>query len=148
MLLVTGYSNAKIDLKKALLTFSTDTNRNSQLLSDLVNQSKIFIATQITDNGILNIQMAAKLNLITDLVNRNGEIALRTAYYNTFKIIDSDHRVISCKCMISYQQSKSCQKYSIKHINWRVVFQDNDLQDKYVVAVHNRYQILMNETFD
>ena len=89
--------------------------------------------------------MAAKLNLITDLVNRNGEIALRTAYYNTFKTIDSDHRVISCKCMISYQQSKSCQKYSIKHINWRVVFQDNDLQDKYVVAVHNGYQILMTE---
>ena len=48
--------------------------------------------------------------------------------------------------MISYQASKSRQKYSIKHIDWRAVSQDNDLQDKYVVAVHNRYQILINET--
>ena len=82
----------------------------------------MLIATQITDNGILNIQMGAKLNLIIYLVKRNGQIALRTAYYNTLKSIDSDHRVISCKCMISYQQSKSSQKYSIKHIDWKVVF--------------------------
>ena len=92
--------------------------------------------------------MAAKLTLITYLVKRNGEIALRTAYYYTFKSIDSDHRVISCKCMISYHQCKSSQKYFIKHINWRVVSQDNDLQDQYAVAVRIRYQILMNETSD
>ena len=108
----------------------------------------MFITTKMTDNRILNIQMAAKLTLITYLVKRNGEIALRTAYYYTFKSNDSDHRVISCKCMISYHQGKSSQKYFIKHINWRAVSQDNDLQDQYAVAVRIRYQILMNETSD
>ena len=93
MLLVAGYFNAKIGPKKALHAFSTETNRNCQLLSYLVNQCNMFIATQITDNGILNMQMAAKLKLITYL-EINGEIALKTAYYNIFKSIDSDHRVI------------------------------------------------------
>ena len=80
MLLVAIYFNAKIGLKKALHSFSTETNRNGQLLSNIVKQCNMFIATQITENGILNIQMAAKLNLTTYLVKRNRKTALRTAY--------------------------------------------------------------------
>ena len=52
--------------------------------------------------------------------------------HNPFHTIGSNHRMVSCKVNISYRQSKPSPN----------VLCDNDLQNRYVVDVYNRYKAL------
>ena len=67
--------------------------------------------------------------------------------YNSFEGIGSDHRIVSCKCQISYRKSKPPPTNPVKGIDWKsiVIVRDAKLCDQFAVAVHNRLCILRDE---
>ena len=68
--------------------------------------------------------------------------------YSSFEGVKSDHRIVSCKCQISYRKSNVPTQDPMKQIDWRKVVGDANLCEEFTVAVHNRFNTLCDKLED
>ena len=151
MLFVAGDFNARIGPEEELYNFSLEINRNGQQLCDFMDQlNLIAINTRFQKHHsklwtFYPSGNKAQLDFILGRKKWSNSFK-DCAAYNTFESICSDHRIISCKCMISFRQSKAYREDPMKLIDWKSVAHDAEMTEKYAVAVHNRYEVLINQT--
>ena len=154
MLFVVGDLNAKLGDDVALHTLSTATNRNGQMLSDLADQFNLLVLNTRFQKRkgklwTFTYPNGGKAQIDFVLANKKWRNSYKDcASFNIFDAIGSDHRVVTCKCMISYRQSKPAQRDPMSLINWKAVARNSELQDRYAIAVHNRYESLLLESPD
>ena len=68
--------------------------------------------------------------------------------YSSFEGVSSDHRIVSCKCQISYRKCKTPIKDPMKKIDWKKVASDSTLSEQLTVSVFNRFSSLRDELQD
>ena len=79
------------------------------------------------------------------LVRRKWRNSLKnTEAYNFFSSIGSDHRAVICTMKVSLRKSKLPPRRT--HYDYAKLTDDNKLQERYAIAVSNRYSCLMEET--
>ena len=64
--------------------------------------------------------------------------------YNSFESINSDHRIVSCHCMISYRESKRPHENPMTKIDWKAASRDRQIANFYDVSVSNKFNALMD----
>ena len=154
LVVIGGDFNAQLGPVDAHFTISSVTNRNGLLLKDFMDEHNL-LATNTRfqhRNGRLwthkrpNGQLA-QIDYI--LVRRKWINSVKNSRaYRSFEGIGSDHRIVSCKCQISYRKCKTQSKDPMKSIDWSQVNQDDRLKHHYTVAVYNRFCTLCDELDD
>ena len=149
-----GDFNAQLGPEDARFTISQMTNRNGLLLKDFMEEHNLLATntrfqhrkgrlwTHKRPNGQL-----AQIDYI--LVRKKWINSIKNSRaYRCFEGIGSDHRIVSCKCQISYRKCKNQPKDPMKCIDWRQVNQNNQMKDQYTIAVYNKFCTLCDELDD
>lgn len=151
LLIIGGDLNAQLGPSDALFTCADDTNRNGKHMKDFMEQhnliatntrfqntkSKLWTHRRPNGQHVQLDYILARKKWINSIKNSRA--------YNSFEGIGSDHRIVSCKCQISYRKSKPPPTNPVKGIDWKSIVRDEKLCDQFAVAVHNRFCILHDE---
>ena len=154
MLFICGDFNAKLGTGNALFSYHTETNRNGDLLNEFANQFHLTAANtnfQKKSSKLWSFTYPGGVHAQLDciLVRRKWQRSIKDCQaYNSFENVGSDHRIVSCKCKMSYWSTKPPPKDPMKSIDWKRVIGDGNLRHDFAVAVHNRYQLLLDEIPD
>ena len=141
-----GDFNARLGPDDAPFTYHDQNNRNGKYLAELLSEYVLIAAnTQFKKRpGKLwtfrdrATDSVRQLDYI--LVRRKWKNSVQNAEgYNTFSTVGSDHRVVCARIKLSLRTSKVAKKMKY---NWQQFTTDSELQQKYTVAVKNRYQVL------
>lgn len=150
-LLICGDFNAQLGATDSLFTYSKNTNRNGKHMKDFMEQFSLIATNTRFQNRTSKLwthrRPTGKFAQLDYVLARKKWInsIKNSRAYNTFEGVDSDHRIVSCKCQISYRQSKAPAKDPMKGIDWKKVVADVNLCEQYTVAVHNRFSTLCDE---
>ena len=154
MLFICGDFNAKLGTDNALFSYHTETNRNGDLLNEFANQFNLTAANtnfQKKSSKLWSFTYPGGVHAQLDyiLVRRKWQRSIKDCQaYNSFENVGSGHRIVSCKCKMSYRSTKPPPKDPMKSIDWKRVIRDGNLRHNFAVAVHNRYQLLLDEIPD
>ena len=145
-LVVMGDFNARLGSEKVPFTFHDMTNRNGIYMAELLAEFGL-IAT--------NTQFRKKKGKLWTFRDRASDSLRQLDYilvrrkwrnsvlnseaYNTFSTVGSDHRVVSAKVKLSLRTSKEDKKV---RFDWKQFTKSSELQQRYTVAVKNRFQVL------
>ena len=64
--------------------------------------------------------------------------------YNNFASIGSDHRIVSAKVRLSLRSNHKGTMRKIRH-DWKMLKEDDELQERYTLTVKNRFHALTLE---
>ncbi|PIK57531.1 hypothetical protein BSL78_05595 [Apostichopus japonicus] len=145
--------NAKIGHSDGKYTFHAETNRNGELLLDLINE---------TDLIPINLKFQKHKGKLWTFTYPSGYraqldfIFVRSKWknsvqnieaYSSFGSVGSDHRILTCRIVLSLRAPKqSTQKRTV--LVWKVLRTDAELQKKFTIAVKNRYSVLSTNAAD
>ena len=151
ILAVLGDFNAKIGPDVQKFSYNESTNRNGELLTDLMDEYNLFCSncsfmkpksrlwTFEYPNGA-----RAQLDYILFRKKwRNSNKDSRS--YSSFSSIGSDHRVVSATIKLSLRSSKRSKPHPMKCIDWRKVGPDKNLSHQFAAEVKNRFDALHND---
>ena len=65
--------------------------------------------------------------------------------YKSFNTVGSDHRVVAAKLKLSLRAPRKEKRISY---DWKLFSQSSELQQKYTIAVKNKYQVLEEDGND
>ena len=126
-------------------------NRNGKNMLDFMDQFNLTATTTRFQNRTSKLWThcrpsgdSAQLDYIISRKKWINSIKNSRAY-NSFQGVNSDHRMVSCKCQISYRQRKATVKDPMKGIDSRNVVADDNLCEQYAAAVHNRFAALCDQ---
>ena len=156
LLLIGGDFNAMLGPMDVLFTYNKVNyyNRNGKNMLDFMDQFNLTATTTRFQNRTSKLWThrrpsgdSAQLDYIISRKKWINSIKNSRAY-NSFQGVNSDHRMVSCKCQISYRQRKATVKDPMKGIDWRKVVADDNLCEQYAAAVHNRFAALCDQLED
>ena len=137
LLILSGDLNAQLGSTNALFTCADESNRNGKHMKDLMEQHSL-VATntrfQNPKNRLWNHRRpnGQRVQLDYILVRKKWINSIKNSRaYCSFEGIQSDHRIVSCRCQISYRKSKSPAKDPMKSIDWKSVVRDYNLCEKF-----------------
>ena len=154
LLIIGGDMNAQLGPPDALFTCANDTNRNGKYMKDFMEQHNLIVTNtrfQNTKNKLwTHCRPNGQLVQLDFILARKKWINSfkNSRAYNSFEGIGSDHRIVSCKCQISYRKNKARSTNPLKGTDWKSIARDKKLCDQFTVAVHNRFCILRDELED
>ena len=148
LLLIPGDFNAKLGADDAKFTFHSATNRNGELLVDIMEEFNLFPANtkfMKPKNKLWTFEYPnghrAQLDYI--LVRKKWQNSVKDCRsYSSFASVGSDHRIVSAKIKLSLRVSKKSPADPMKAIDWKKVGMDKNLSSLYSVNVFNRFQEL------
>ena len=148
LLAVLGDLNAKLGPEDQKFTYNTSTNRNGELLSDLMEEFNLFCSNcsfMKSKQQLWTFEYPsgnrAQLDYI--LFRKKWRNSIKNSRsYSSFSSIGSDHRIVSSTIKLSLRSSKRSAPHPMKTIDWKKVTQDKNLCNEFAVTVHNRFQLL------
>ena len=148
ILAVLGDLNARLGPEDQKFTYNTSTNRNGELLSDLMDEFNLFCSNcsfMKPQNQLWTFEYPsgkrAQLDYI--LFRKKWRNSIKNSRsFSSFSSVGSDHRIVSATIRLSLRCSKRSKPHPMKTIDWRRVTQDTELSNEFAVAVHNRFQTL------
>lgn len=151
LLMVGGDFNAQLGPLDALFTPAKETNRNGKHMKDFMEQHNLIATNTRFQNRINRLWTHRRPN--GQLVQLDFILARKkwinsiknSRAYSSFEGINSDHRIVSCKCQISYRKCRTPKKDPMKRIDWKKVTRDTFLSEQFTVAVYNRFGSLCDE---
>ena len=149
LLIGVGDFNARIGKEDGKFTFHEETNRNGEYMTDLAYEKDLIVTNTYfhKKKGKLWTYISPggnKLQLDYILVRKKWRNSvLNTEAYNTFASVGSDHRIVSARIRLSLRKSKTLPRK--KQYDWKAITTDKDLQAKFSIEVHNRFQPLQKE---
>ena len=146
--LLPGDFNAKLGPDDAQFTFNNETNRNGELLLDLMEEFNLCPANtkfMKRKHQLWTFEYPdghrAQLDYI--LVRKKWQNSIRDCRsYSSFSTVGSDHRIVSANVKLSLRVSKKTPADPMKSIDWKKVSLDKNLSSEYAVSVYNRFQEL------
>lgn len=141
LFLVCGDFNAKLGPEKFTLTYLPDTNRNGKHLLDFMEQFNLFATNTKFQNQLSRLwthryPQGHVVQLDYILAKRKWQNSIKNCRaYNSFQSVGSDHKIVSCRCQISYRQSKAPVKDPVKMVDWKRVTADPKLCEDYSIAL-------------
>merc|ERR1712015_151746 len=151
VLTLLGDFNAKMGPDIQKFTFNKSTNRNGELLSDLLDEYNLFCSncSFMKPKGQLwtfEYPSGDRAQLDYILFRKKWRNSIKDSRsYSSFSSIGSDHRIVSGTIKLSLRSSKRSKPHPMKSIDWRKVAHDNNLSHQYAVEVKNRFELLHNE---
>ena len=143
---ILGDFNARIGPEVAAHTYHEATNRNGKYMADLLLEFGLLAANAqfkkrpgklwtFKDRATESLR---QLDYI--LVRRKWRNSLMDAEaYNSFCTVGSDHRVVCAKIRLSLRTAKHTK---IAKYDWKLFSVSPEIQDRYTVAVKNRFHVL------
>jgi len=150
VLLIVGDFNARLGEDGAKHTFHQLTNRNGELLLDLVMEKQLIITNtcfQKRKNKLWTYldPRGNKYQLDYILIRKKWRNSvLNSEAYSTFASMGSDHRVVSSRIRLSLRANGKTPPRRTQY-DWSVFKRSVDLQEKYTVEVKNRFQALLDQ---
>ena len=151
LLIIGGDFNAQLGPSDALFTLAKETNRNGKHMKDFMEQHNLVATNTRFQNRKGRLWTHRRPNgtciqLDYILVRKKWVNSIKNSRaYSSFEGVNSDHRIVSCTCQISYRKSKPLIKDPMKRIDWKAVARDNILSEQFTVAVHNRFSSLRDK---
>ena len=145
---ICGDFNAKLGPDVVPFTFNSATNRNGNLLLNLMEEFNLFSS---------NSSFMKPLGQLWSFEYPNGDraqidyILFRKKWknsihdsrsYSSFSSVCSDHRIVSAKTKLSLRAPKVSKPHPLKQIDWKRVAEDSDLSCQYALEVYNRFSAL------
>ena len=149
--MIGGDFNAQLGPLDALFTTAKVTNRNGNLMKDFMEQHNLIATKARFQNRINRLwthrRPGGQLVQLHFILARKKWInsIKNSRAYSSFEGINSDHRIVSCKCQISYRKCKTPKKDLMKRIDWKKVISDGTLSEQFTVTVYNRFGSLCDE---
>ena len=148
LLAVLGDFNAKLGPEEQKFTYNSSTNRNGELLSDLMDEFSLFCSNcsfMKSKHQLWTFEYPSGRRAQLDYILfrkkwRNSVKNSRS--YSSFSSTGSDHRIVSSTIKLSLRSSKRSIPHPMKTIDWKKVSQDKDLCKEFAITVHNRFQSL------
>ena len=148
VLFVVGDFNAHIDKKTAKYSFHDKTNKNGQLLTDMTEETGLYITNANFQKKagkiwtFISDMSGTKTQVDYILVNRKWKNSVHNCEaFNSMSSLGSDHRVVCAKVKISLRRSKAP---SVNNYDWAAL-KCEELQQLYSVKINNRYRSLCSE---
>ena len=158
LLLVLGDFNGQIgsesqsDIKTHCFFYNERTNVNGELLLEVMQEKEL-------ENTNLRFKKrrGKKWTYHSDMTGARTQIdfilvrkkwrnsVLNTETYESFSNVGSDHRLVASKIRLSLRKKAIPKKIQP---NWSVLRTDSNLQDKFTVAVKNRFSALSTEDLE
>ena len=141
-----GDFNASLGSEKLLFHFHDMTNRNGIYMAELL--AEFGLKTTNTQFRKKKGKLWTFRDRASDSLRQLDYILVRRKWrnsvlnseaYNTFSTVGSDHRVVSAKVKLSLRTSKEDKKV---RFDWKQFTKSSELQQRYTVAVNNRFQVL------
>ncbi|XP_072046392.1 craniofacial development protein 2-like [Amphiura filiformis] len=151
LLIIGGDFNAQLGPLDALFTPAKETNRNGNHMKDFLQEHNLIATNTRFQNRINRLWTHRRPNgqlvqLDFVLVRKKWINSIKNSRaYSSFEGVNSDHRIVSCKCQISYRKCRTSMKDPMKRIDWKKVTRDTILGEQFVVAVYNRFSSLHDE---
>ena len=112
----------------ALFTLAKETNRNRRHMKDFIDQHTLVVTNTKFQNRTNRLWTHRRPNgKLVQIDFYHGEKEMDqhrqefSRIYRSFEGINSDYRIVSCKCQISYRKCKTIKKDPIKRIDWKRV---------------------------
>lgn len=148
ILALLGDFNAKLGPEDQKFTYNSETNRNGELLLDLMEEFNLFCSNcsfMKSKNQLWTFEYPsgkrAQLDYI--LFRKKWRNSIKNSRsYSSFSSIGSDHRIVSSTIKLSLRSSKRAIPHPMKTIDWKKVALDKDLSHQFSVAVNNKFQAL------
>ena len=145
---IPGDFNAQLGPDDAKFTFHSETNRNGELLIDLMEEFNLFPANcnfMKPKNKLWTFEypngVRAQLDYV--LVRKKWQNSIKDCRpYFSFSSVGSDHRIVTADVKLSFRVSKKSPPNPMKSIDWKKVSSDKNLSSQYAVNVFNRFQEL------
>ena len=151
ILAVLGDFNAKLGPDVQKFTFNETTNRNGELLIDLVDEYNLFCSNcsfmkPKSRLWTFEYPNGARAQLDYIFFRKKWRNSIKDSRsYSSFSSIGSDHRIVSATIKLSLRSSKRSKPHPMKTIDWRKVAQDKILSHQFAVEVKNRFELLHDE---
>ena len=151
ILAVIGDFNAKLGPDVQRFTYNESTNRNGDLLVDLMDEYNLFCSncSFMKPNSRLwtfEYPTGARAQLDYILFRKKWRNSIKDSRsFSSFSSIGSDHRIVSATIKLSLRSSKRSKPHPMKTFDWRKVAQDKDLSHQFAVEVKNRFELLYEE---
>ena len=148
LLAVLGDLNAKLGPEEQKFTYNTATNRNGELLSDLMEEFSLFCSNcsfmkSKQQLWTFEYPSGKRAQLDYILFRKKWRNSVKNSRsYSSFSSIGSDHRIVSSTIKLSLRSSKRSMPHPMKTIDWKKVSQDKDLYKEFAVTFHIRFQLL------
>ena len=147
-LTIAGDFNAKLGPEDALFTFDDKTNRNGEMLLDLIDEFNLFSSN---NNFMKNKSKLwsftypngcrAQLDYI--LFRKKWRNSVHDAQaFSSFSNVGSDHRIVSSKVTLSLRAPKKVPTDPMKRVDWNAVTSNKELSSQYAIDVFNRFSEL------
>ena len=143
--------NAKLGPDVQKFTFNETTNRNGELLIDLVDEYNLFCSNcsfmkPKSRLWTFEYPNGARAQLDYIFFRKKWRNSIKDSRsYSSFSSIGSDHRIVSATIKLSLRSSKRSKPHPMKTIDWRKVAQDKILSHQFAVEVKNRFELLHDE---
>jgi len=150
VLTIIGDFNARVGEDSVKYPFHQTTNRNGELLLDLATEKQLIITNtcfQKRRNKLWTYldPRGNKCQLDYILVRKKWRNSvINSEAYSTFASMGSDHRIVSTRIRLSLRANGKSPPRRSK-FDWSLFKGSLDLQEKYTVAVRNRFQALQEE---
>ena len=151
LLIIGGDFNAQLGPLDALFTPAKETNRNGTHMKDLLEEHSLIATNTRFQNRIGRLWTHRRPNgqlvqLDFILVRKKWINSIKNSRaYSSFEGVNSDHRIVSCKCQISYRKCRTSKKDPMKCVDWKKVARDASLSEQFAIAVYNRFTSLHDE---
>ena len=153
MLVILGDFNAHLGKSFVEHSYHEESSRNGEYLLDFAEEQELTICncnfkkkpgkmwTFIDPSGRLY-----QKDYI--LINNKWKNSVKNAEpFSSFSSVGSDHRVVSATIRLSLRTPKETKRETVKY-DWKVLRNNETLQEQYTVKVRNRFEQLMEETDD
>ena len=145
---IPGDFNAKLGHDDAKFTFHSETNRNGELLIDLMEEFNLCPANckfMKSKNKLWTFEYPngerAQIDYV--LVRKKWQNSIKECRpYSSFSSVGSDHRIVTADVKLSLRVSKKSPPNPMKSIDWKKVSSDKNISSQYAVNVFNRFQEL------
>ena len=149
-MIVVGDFNARIGKEDGKFTFHDRTNRNGEKLIELAQSTNLVIS---------NTKFQKRKGKLWTYLSPSGEkyqldyILIRNKWknsinnveaYSTFSNVGSDHRIVSARIKLSLRANRTTAIRKPRY-DWKSLRENPDLQQKYTIAVRNRFNVLSPE---
>ena len=147
-LTIAGDLNAKLGPEDVPFTFNTVTNRNGEMLLQIIDEFELFSST----NSFMKKQSklwsftypnGSRAQLDYILFRKKWRNSVHNAQaYPSFSNVGSDHRIVSSSVTLSLRVPRKVPSDPMKQIDWREVSSNKDLSGQYAINVYNKFSEL------
>ena len=150
IMVVCGDMNAQLggeDIKGYV--YGKKTNRNGQYLLNMAIECDLIISnTRFQKHKsrlwTFSYPNGKKAQLDYILVNKKWQNSVKDCQaYNSFNVLQSDHRIVSVKLKLSLR--RNLKPHCDSPPDWQLYSSDKSIQDAYSVEVSNRFEVLSQD---